>query len=114
MPPRTDSRHGFTEARTEQATGRLLLGERVPVRYAERSDNRTHVVRAGDTLWRLAATYFVALGRLPTYSAANLYWVIMDFQPTPIHDPTIRLAEGSVLVIPSVAFVVDVVLGAPS
>jgi len=43
-----------------------------------------------------------------------LYWVIMDYQPTPIHDPTIRLAEGTVLVIPSVALVIEQVLAAPS
>ena len=113
MPPRVNSRHSFTEARLEAASGKLLLGPRVPFRYLDRPDNRVHVVRSGDTLWNLARRYFSPLARLPLYSSSMLYWVIMDFQPTPILDPTRRLADGSTLVIPSVATVVDRVLGAP-
>lgn len=113
MPPGVNSRYGFTEARKDEVTGKLFLGPRIPFPYEPRSDNRAHTVKRGDTLWNLAARYFAPLGRLPEYSAAMLYWIIQDFQPTPIHDPTIELVEGSTIVVPSIATVVDRVLAAP-
>lgn len=110
MPPRINSRHSFTTAQTDAATRRLYLGDRVPFRFRDVRDNTMHTVRAGDTLWGLASIYFAPLGRPPIYSAAMLYWVIQDFQPTPIHDPTIALQDGEVLVIPSVPFVLNEIL----
>jgi len=107
MPPRENSRYAFTTARRDAESQKLLLGPRTPFRYEARADNRTHVVQSGDTLWNLAARYFQPLGGLPIRSAAMLYWIIQDYQPVPIHDPTIRLQEGTTLVIPSVAFVID-------
>lgn len=112
MPPRENSRHSFTSAQ-QDAVGRLFLSDRVPLRFENRPDNASHVVRAGDTLWRLAAKFYAPLGRLPDRSAALLYWIIADFQPTPIHDPTVRLAEGTVLIIPSISTVLSRVLASP-
>lgn len=114
MPPKNNSRYAFTQARLDQASQKLFLGPRIPFRYVRRDDNRAHTVKRGDTLWNLAARYFAPLNRLPEHSAAMLYWIIQDFQPTPIHDPTIELAEGATIVIPSVGTVVERVLASPA
>jgi hypothetical protein len=95
MPPNRFSRHRFCTAETDEAA-RLLLSERAPYRYRDLSDNRQHIVRTGDTLWNLAGRYFAPMPR-----PAGLWWIIADFQPEPIHDPTIELAPGTVITIPS-------------
>lgn len=111
MPPRVMSRHTFTRQVSRIADsafspafrGReiVYLTDREKFRYETLSDNRSHVVREGDTLHNLAARFYAALSDPPTFSAASLWWVIADFQPNPIHDPTIRLSTGSTIVIPS-------------
>lgn len=104
MPPRRNSRHlyclGFKDP--DDMPGDLQLTEREPFLYRNLPDNKQHTVVQGDTLHRLAAKFFA-----PIESAANLWWIIADFQPDPIHDPTIALVPGSVLVIPSVRTVVE-------
>ena len=79
-----------------------MLSERVPYRFVSRSDNRIHVVAEGDTLHTLAHDYFQGLPR-----PAQFYWVIADFQPEPILDPSIRLAVGRQIVIPSLRTLVE-------
>lgn len=96
MPPRQHSRFTFSEGRYDE-DGRLYLTEPEPYGYRDLPDNIEHVVREGDTLWTLAATYFG--GRFPR--PAGLWWILADFQPEPIHDPTLALVSGSVLIIPS-------------
>jgi hypothetical protein len=73
-----------------------------PYRLRALSDNRQHIVKEGDTLFSLAGRYFAPLPR-----PAGLWWVIADFQPDPIHDPTLALEVGRVLVVPSVRTVVE-------
>ena len=97
MPPFKFSKYQFVSALTESgATGRLFLAERERFRFRNFSDNRSHIVREGDTLFTLAHRFFKGLPR-----PAGLYWIIADFQPDPIHDPTIQLGLGRVLFIPS-------------
>lgn len=67
-----------------------------PYRFRVFADNVEHVVREGDTLWTLAHRYYLGVER-----PAGLWWIIADFQPQPIHDPTLALVPGAVLVIPS-------------
>ena len=93
--PRLFSRYSFCE-QLKDPDGRLYLSERVPFRYLRLPDNRSHLVQQGDTLFTLADRYF-----FPTPGAAQLWWVIADFQPSPIADPTGQLAPGERLVIPS-------------
>lgn len=95
MPPRRLSRHTFTTA-YQDADGDLVLTEPEPFRFKPYQDNRIHVVKAEDSLFTLASKFFRGFPR-----PAGLWWVIADFQPAPIHDPTIRLTPGTVLVIPS-------------
>lgn len=80
----------------QDANGRFFLSDRQPFRFVNLSDNRQHFVVQGDTLFNLAARYFQGLAR-----PAGFWWVIADFQPQPILDPTLRLLEGSTIVVPS-------------
>jgi hypothetical protein len=54
-----------------------------------------HKVQLGDTLMNLAQFYFKGFP-----DPARLWWIIADYQPEPINDPTIVLTPGSVVVIP--------------
>lgn len=103
MPPRQFSRHTFTTANL--ADGVLRLAEREPFRFRDLPDTIRHVVREGDTIFNLAARFFVDVSPRP----AGLWWVIADFQPQPIVDPTLRLEPGSVIVIPSARTVIETV-----
>jgi hypothetical protein len=74
----------------------MFLTDRPVYGYRELPDNRQHPVVQGDTLYRLAGAYFAGMPR-----PAGYWWAIGDFQPAPIHDPTIRLPIGSIIVVPS-------------
>src|SRR5215471_8859407 len=104
MPPRRFSRFMFSAAVLDDA-GRLFLTEREPFRFQALPDNRVHIVKEGETLFTIAGRYFVPLPR-----PAGLWWVIADFQPEPVHDPTIALELGRAIVIPSVREVTEEIL----
>jgi len=101
MPPRRFSRYSFSAAVLDDA-GRLFLTEREPFRFRSFSDNRQHLVQQGDTVFSLAGRYFAPLPR-----PSGLWWVIADFQPEPIHDPTLALDLGRLLFIPSVRVITE-------
>lgn len=101
--PRLFSRYSFCRRLVDEE-GRAYLSEREPFRYRALTDNRVHVVQQGDTLPTLADRYFA-----DQPNAAQLWWVIADFQPDPLHDPTIDLALGQNLVIPSVATLLNLI-----
>lgn len=75
----------------------LYLKYREPISYVSDEENQVYVVKAGDTLHSLANKFF---NGFPTPS--RLWWVIAEYQPEPIFDPTLRLEPGSLLIIPSV------------
>lgn len=104
MPPRLHSRFTYSLGLEDTlgAPGVLQLTEREPFPFKAYPDNVEHTVAEGDTLWSLAALYFDPLPR-----AAGLWWVIADFQPDPIQDPTIALPLGSRVIIPSVRTVLE-------
>jgi hypothetical protein len=104
VPPRVGSRFGFCSGIADDA-GRRLLTEREPYRYRVLSDNRAHRVVEGDTLFALAGRYFAPLPR-----ACGFWWVIADFQPDPILDPTLALTVGGTIVIPSTRVLTDAIL----
>jgi len=101
MPPRRFSRYTFSAAILDEDE-RLLLTDREPFRFRPLPDNRQHVVKEGDTLFSLAGRYFAPLPR-----PAGLWWIIADFQPDPLHDPTLALEVGRVLVLPSLRTVTE-------
>ena len=104
MPPRPFSRHMFSEGILDE-DGRTFLTNRVPFRFKPYNDNILHVVREGDTLFNIAGRYYAEVER-----GAGLWWVIADFQPTPIHDPTLKLATSSVIIVPSVRTVQEAIM----
>lgn len=102
MPPRRFSRHSFTTS-TLDSSNREFLSRRDKFFYRELPDNVFHVVKEGDTLQNLAGRFYSSLSGANgvEFSPAQLWWVIADFQPAPIHDPTIKLVVGATLVVPS-------------
>jgi hypothetical protein len=102
MPPRKWSRHLFAGAIRETGDERVHLTDRVRFGYKQYTDNVLHTVVEGDDLFRLAGYYYASIPR-----GCGLWWVIADFQPEPIHDPTIALLPGTILVVPSVRTVIE-------
>ena len=104
MAPRTGSRHSFALG-VRDDLAHLFLTEREPYRFREHTDTRVQVVAQGDTLFDLAGRYFAPLPR-----ACGFWWVLADFQPDPILDPTLELAAGRRLFVPSLRVLTDVIL----
>ncbi len=94
------SRHSFTTAFLTESTGILELTEREPFRFRVFPDNIEHVAKEGDTLHHLAFKTYRGIAP-PGMSSAQFFWILADFQPQPIVDPTVRIASGTVLFIPS-------------
>jgi hypothetical protein len=101
MPPRQFSRYTFSAAILDDR-GRLFLTEREPYRFRSLPDTRQVVVQQGDSLFSLAGQHFSPLPR-----PAGLWWIIADFQPDPIYDPTLVLELGRVLFVPSIRVVTE-------
>lgn len=88
---------GFRDALGPEAeANKLQLTDRDPYSFAAFSDNRVHIVCEGDTLFTLASRYFASFP-----NPGELWWIIADFQPDPIIDPTLKLPLGAELFIPS-------------
>lgn len=96
MPPRRYSRFTFSAGFVDEDDGAFLLEDPEPFEFQEFSDTRIHTVTESDTVFNLAARYFASFER-----PAGLWWIICDFQPDPIIDPTLKLAVGRTLFIPS-------------
>jgi hypothetical protein len=98
------SRYRYSTQFTED--GISYIDEREPFRYREDSGNRFHRVKSGDTWWGLAHLYFSGFER-----PAGLWWLICEYQPVPIIDPTIALdvqpGIGALVIIPSMSMIRD-------
>ena len=105
MSPRAGSRYSFCSGVRYEA-GALHLTEREPYTFRAHADTRVHIVVQGDTLFDLAGRYYAPLSR-----ACGFWWVLADFQPDPIVDPTLQLEAGRRFLIPSMRVLTDVILG---
>jgi hypothetical protein len=103
MPPRRFSRHSFALG-VQDGAERLHLTDRELFRFRKLDDNRTHTVAEGETLYSIAAAKFSNFPR-----PAGLFWVVADFQPIPIQDPTVMPEAGTVLIVPSERTVSDLI-----
>ncbi len=106
------SRYRFTPRVIEEladGSRRVFLAMQDPVTpFVPDKDNAVHVVREGDTLENLAARFFNGYT-----DPAFLGWIIGQFQPTPILDPSRKLRNNSILIIPSPSLVNDLTGGFP-
>ena len=105
MPPRINSRY-VLGGLFRDTDNFVFTASREPFRFQSDQGNILHVVGLGDTLQNLADRFFGGV------NSARLWWVIADFQPEPILDPTEELEVGSILIIPSDTFVQTRILGA--
>ena len=109
MPPGERSRHLFCdvidEVRSSDGETQRWLTDRVPFRYRPLADTIVVTARDGQTLDHIAGQLYRALDR-----ACGLWWVLADFQPEPIHDPTLVLAPGRLIHCPSLRGVREQIL----
>lgn len=103
MPALRNSRYQHSTTYTDTAGCRFLT-EPPLIPYVDSLENRVHVVTGGERLQDIAHRYFKDLGD-DTFPAAALWYIVAQFQPTPIIDPTLRLADGLRLYIPSKTYV---------
>ena len=103
MPPLRNTRYEYTSPLINTA-GQKFLTDRVPLRFVESPDTIVHVVQEGERMEDIAHRYY---GRFEKdiIPAASYAWIIRDFQPVPIIDPTLRLKGGTAIYIPSKAFI---------
>ena len=104
MPPRINSRYRL-DGLFRSTDNFLFTADREPFRFVVREDTRMHRAVRSDTLENLAERFFAGP------NTARLWWIIADFQPEPIQDPTEKLVPGVLLFIPSQNYVDSVILG---
>jgi hypothetical protein len=92
---------------TVDDAGVLYTVDDTPFAYQALADNGTYQVKGGETWPEIADAVYAALPY-----GWHLWWVIMDFQPTPYLDPTVPPTAGTVLVYPSAAVVQAKILSA--
>jgi hypothetical protein len=95
--------------------GNLYLTERKPFRYDPKLPGTIpHVVEVGDSLQTIAFKYWISMSPDDleiVWGPEHLWWVIAEFQPVPILDPTIDLVPGTTILVPSLRVVQERVLG---
>ena len=97
MGPTSPLARSFFCTAQQDADANWFLSDRVPFRFVEREDTVAHTASAGDTWWSLAGRYYAGVP-----DAASLLWyVIADFQPAPVVDPTIAILPGTIVYVPS-------------
>lgn len=89
----------MTLGATRISDGLTFMLDREPLYFQPRSDNKRIVAEKGDTWWSLAAKHLSAL-RNPE----QFFWVLCDYQPTPILDPTVDPTPGAIVFIPDEDF----------
>jgi hypothetical protein len=99
-------RHGQVYA-SEEGKVFLSLRERLP--HLQGSDTRIHICKGGERLYDLAVGYYKGLYQRPL----DLWPIIAEYQPEPIHDPSVPLSEGEVVLIPGPGYIETVAFGDP-
>lgn len=94
------------ESEAGRAAGVVYYGQRRPIRFRDDVDTVAHTVMDGENLAGLANTHYQGFP-----NPSSLWWIIAEFQPVPIIDPTRKLRGGTVLLIPSATLVARLLHG---
>lgn len=86
-----DSRYASSLVFRDQSNN-LFLSKQKPVLFQPLSKLIEHQVKQGETLQRIAGTYYRDIPR-----GNELWWVLADFQPIPILDPLAELETGTTI-----------------
>ena len=100
------SRYRFSDIASD-SDGIAYLEDREPLSYIDRSDNIAHTVSDGDTLASIAQFHY----RYIDFDAAQLWWVLAEFQPVPINNPFRSLVPGKLIIVPDPEYVESEILG---
>jgi hypothetical protein len=104
MAPQPNSRYLLCRGKRD-AQRRLYLDDRSPLRYdADLPGTETVTAAEGP------AYSFLAWLAFQRYGDEHLWWIIAEFQPLPIRDPTLNLTAGQQLYLPSARVVRERVL----
>lgn len=101
MPPLKNSRHSFCLGIKRR--GRLWLSSMTPFRFKEFPDTKVHQTMENETLDQIAERYYGDDGW-------KWWWVIAQFQPNPIVDPTVAFEAGVSVYVPSIRTVTQVIM----
>jgi hypothetical protein len=109
MPPHIQSRY-LSVFGVRDNSGNFFMTERKRFFFDDSLPGTIlHKAETTDKLWNLAYRYWG--GENGIENAEHLWWVIAEFQPIPISDPTIDLESDRLLYIPSLQVVREKVLG---
>jgi hypothetical protein len=100
-----ESRYANSDTVTDPS-GRLMLSEREPFRFRESDDNIYLRIGEGMTWWDIAERLYAHVSD----RACGLYWALLDYQITPVVDPTLQVRPGTVIVAPSPQVLVTEIL----
>lgn len=100
------SRYAASPVVLNTTSGVVSLTPRTPFRFRDRVDTIVHLATTGDSLHSIAARYYGTISSTPE----RLWWVLADFQPAPVIDPTLALEEGRFIYVPAPAVVQSEVL----
>lgn len=100
---RDDSRYNLADL-YKDASNKAYTALRSRIFFDDIDGTVPHVVEDGDTLWSLADRYYGGLED----DDVNYWWAIADFQPEPINDPTVKLTQGQIVLIPPLDLIMAV------
>jgi len=78
--------------------GNDIVVPRAFFRYKEIDDNIIHIAKDNESLWEIATQYYSDVLQNPSLH----YWIIADYQPEPILDPTQTMVQGRTIYVPSI------------
>jgi hypothetical protein len=76
---------------------KFITLDRSPWNFQKFEDTTIHICKGGEMIWEIAAQYYKDIFERPSM----WYWIIADFQPSPILDATLAMQQGQKVYIPS-------------
>lgn len=104
LPTSSVYRHALA-VRKDDGSIIFQVPERIP--FEDRDDTIVHVCNGQEYLWELAQRYYGDIRDV----ALDLWDIIAQFQPEPVTDSSVPIAEGTEILIPSIDYIEEVVSG---